>query len=388
MSVTNTEVLIVGSGVIGGAIAYHAAQQGRQVLVVERSEVASAPAASWASAGGMRRQQRPLAEAKLALEAIERWRTLEQELEADLLYRRGGSLVLAETDAEAEHLVAFVQRQQEQGFTDVRLVDRKVGATLVQGLHDGVVAGSYSPGDGQADPVRTTRAFATAAQRYGAIYWSATSVLALLTQNERVIGAQTERGKVQAEQVVLAAGAWSDEVAGSIGLRLPIRTRGLQMISSTPAPHHMLLPVIGAVNRALTLKQLPNGVFLLGGGWPGDPTPDRRSCTLRPRNVQGNWETACELLPAVGRQQIARVWCGLEAQSFDDLPFIGPMPAMDRLTVALGFSGRGFALAPAIGRAVAEQLAGHPTPELDGLSPNRITNFQPDQVEAFLAKKS
>jgi sarcosine oxidase subunit beta len=385
MSVTTTEVLIVGSGIIGSAIAYHAARQGRQVLVVERSEVASAPTASWASAGGVRRQQRPQAEAKLALEAIERWRTLEQELEADLLYRRGGSLLLAETHAEAEHLVAFVQRQQEQGFTDVQLVDRQGVYTLVQGLHDGVVAGSYSPNDGQADPVRTTRAYATAAQQHGAIYWSATSVLALLTQKERVTGAQTERGEVQAEQIVLAAGAWSDEVAGSIGLRLPIRTHGLQMILSTPAPHHMLRPVIGAVNRALTLKQLPDGAFLLGGGWPSDPTPDRRSCTPRPRSIQGNWETACELLPAVGHQQIARVWCGLEAQSFDNLPFIGPFPGVDRLTIALGFSGRGFALAPAIGRSVAEQLAGHPTPELDSLSPNRITSFQPDQIEAFLA---
>jgi sarcosine oxidase, subunit beta len=385
MSVTNTEVLIIGSGIIGSAIAYHVAREGRQVLVVERSEAACAPAASWASAGGVRQQERPQAEAKLILEAIERWSTLEQELEADLLYRRGGSLVLAETDAEAEHLVAFVQHQQEQGFTDVRLVDRQEVYTLVQGLHDGVVAGSYSPSDGQADAVRTTRAFATAAQQYGAIYWSSTSVLALLTQNERVIGAQTERGEVQAEQVVLAAGAWSDEVASSIGLHLPIRTRGLQIILSTPTPHHILLPVIGAVNRALTLKQLPDGAFLLGGGWPSDPSPDRRSCMLRPSSIRGNWETACELLPAVGHQAIAQIWCGLEAQSFDNLPFIGPMPGMDRLTVALGFSGRGFALAPAIGRAVARQLTGHLAPELDSLSPNRITNFQPDQVEAFLA---
>src|SRR5438132_7678366 len=102
MSVTKSEVLIIGGGVMGSAIAYHVARQGRQVLVVERSEeVASAPAASWASAGGVRRQGRHPAEAKLAVEAIERWRTLE----AGVQYRRGGNLLLAETDAEAEQLV-------------------------------------------------------------------------------------------------------------------------------------------------------------------------------------------------------------------------------------------------------------------------------------------
>src|SRR2546421_12748634 len=78
------DVLIIGGGVVGSSIAYRLARQGRQVLVVERSSVAAAPAASWASAGGVRRQGRHPAEARLASEAIERWKTLEQELEADV----------------------------------------------------------------------------------------------------------------------------------------------------------------------------------------------------------------------------------------------------------------------------------------------------------------
>src|SRR6266704_1780420 len=103
----NINVLIVGGGVIGNSIAYHLALQGRKVLVVEKSEVADTPAASWASAGGVRRQGRHPAEAKLAIEAIERWKTLEQELEADLHYRCGGNLLLAESDADADQLSKF-----------------------------------------------------------------------------------------------------------------------------------------------------------------------------------------------------------------------------------------------------------------------------------------
>jgi sarcosine oxidase subunit beta len=385
MSVTKSEVLIIGGGVMGNAIAYHVARQGRQVLVVERSEeVASAPAASWASAGGVRRQGRHLAEAKLAVEAIERWGTLEEELAAGVQYRRGGNLLLAETDAEAEQLVTFIREQQNLGFTDVRLVDRQELTALVPGLHAGVVAGSYSPSDGQADPALTTRAFAAAAQRLGATYWKGTAVLALLAEGERVIGARTWRGEVQAEQVVLAAGAWSDELARTVGLRLPIKTAALQMVLSTPVPQQVLHPVLSAVNRALSLKQVNDGSFLIGGGWPGDPTADRRSYTLREDSVKGNWQTACELLPAVGQQRIARAWCGLEAESLDGLPFIGPIVALDGLMVAVGFSGHGFALAPAVGRAVAEQLIGRAAPELDGLMAGRIGSFQRDAVEEFL----
>src|SRR5437588_614071 len=251
MSVTKSEVLIIGGGVMGSAIAYYVARQRRQVLVVERSEeVASAPAASWASAGGVRRQGRHPAEARLAIEAIQRWKTLPEELQADLHYRSGGNLLLAESDAEAEQLATFVQRQQELGFTDVRLLDRQETRALVPGLNERVLAGSYSPADGQADPVRTTRAFAAAAQRLGATYWNGTAALALLAHKERVIGAQTERGEVLAPHIVLAAGAWSDQIAASIDLRLPIRTLALQMILSTPAQPHIVQPVLSALSRA------------------------------------------------------------------------------------------------------------------------------------------
>jgi sarcosine oxidase, subunit beta len=386
MSDANVDTVIVGGGVIGNSIAYHLARQGQQVLVIERSEVASSPAASWASAGGVRRQGRHPAEARLAIEAIERWKTLEQELEADLHYRHGGNLLLAESDAEADQLVKFVDHQHEIDFADVRLVDRKEARSLVPGLNDRVVAGSYSPIDGQADPVLTTRAFAIAAQRHGAIYWTGTSTSSFTVHKEHVKSVQTERGEITAGHIVLAAGAWSDELAATIGLRLPIRTRALQMILSTPAQSNLLQPVISAVGRVLSLKQVANGAFLLGGGWLGDSTPDRRSFIMRSTSIQGNWATARELLPAVGDQRIARSWCGLEAQSIDDIPFIGSMPGLKGLTIAVGFSGHGFALAPAIGRSVAEQINGHSTPELEGLNPTRIAGFQPHTVESFIAE--
>lgn len=386
MSEVNIDVLIVGGGVIGNSIAYHLARQGQQVIIVERSEVADSPAASWASAGGVRRQGRHPAEAKLALEAIERWKTLEQELEADLHYHRGGNLLLAESDAEADQLSKFVNHQHEIGFADVRLVDRKEAFSLVPGLNDQVVAGSYSPSDGQADPVLTTRAFATAAQHHGAIYWTGTSTSSFSVYKERVVSVQTGRGEVKAEHIVLAAGVWSDELAATIGLRLPIRTRALQMILSTPAQSNLLQPVISAVGRVLSLKQVANGAFLLGGGWLGDPSPDRRSFIMRSSSIQGNWATARELLPAVGEQRIARSWCGLEAQSIDDIPFIGSIPGLKGLTIAVGFSGHGFALAPAIGRCVADQINGRSTPELEGLNSTRIASFQPDTVESFISE--
>ena len=376
MPSTHTGIAIIGGGVTGNSIAYHLARQGQRVLVIERAGIASEPAASWASAGGVRRQGRHPAEAQLASEAIQRWPTLAAELEADLHYRQGGQLLLAESDSEAEQIAAYVQQQHTMGFSDVRLVNRTEAHELVPGLNSQIIAGSYSPIDGQASPPHTTRAFAQAAQRLGATYWTNTTALSLLTHASRVTGVRTTQGDIEAQHTILAAGAWSDELALSAGLRLPIRTVALQMLLSTPAQPGILQPVIGSLSRKLSLKQLDDGSFFIGGGWPGDVSPDRRTYTMRPASISGSWSTASELLPAVAQQRIARSWCGLEAQSIDDIPFIGPAPGIDGLTLALGFSGHGFALAPAVGRAVANLINGQPTTELEGLNPARIAHLK------------
>jgi len=385
MPAITIDILVIGGGVMGSAIAYHLARTGHATLVVEQHAPAAPPSASWASAGGVRRQGRDPAEALLARRALERWPTLEDELGADLHYRQNGQLLVAENDAEAAELVAFVAQQQAIGFSDVRLVHRAELRDLASGLAQQVVAGSFSPADGQADPVRTTHAFAAAAQQLGARYWTETRCLALRTVGTRVVGAETTRGEVMAGQTVLATGAWSDELANGIGLTLPIRTAVYQMLRSTPAPMSLLGPVLSALGRSLSLKQLVDGAYLLGGGWPGDATPDRRGYTLREASIAGGWAAACAILPAVGAQRLAAAWCGLEAESIDGIPLVGPAPGWEQLTLAVGFSGHGFALAPALGRAIADQLAGGRPPELERLDPARMASWDSEVVAQFRA---
>ena len=324
----SAEIVVVGSGVIGSSIAYHLARQGRQVLVVERERPAVEPAASWASAGGVRRQGRDPAEAALAIESIERWPSLAEELGADLGYQQGGNLYVGEGDQEAEIVAQFVERQHANGFADVRLLDRQEAHEVAPALSETVTAASYSPKDGQADPVLTTRAFADAAARHGATAWHDTATLSLIVEGARVTGVRTSRGDVQAEAVVLAAGAWTDELALTAGLTLPIRTRVPQILISSPATPGTLLPVLGSAGRRLSLKQLPSGEFMLGGGWPGIASEDRRSYTMLDASIEGGWAAGVGIVPAVGEQRIVRRWCGLEAESFDHIPLIGPVTGL------------------------------------------------------------
>ena len=267
----SVEVLVIGGGVIGSSIAYHVARQGRSVLVVERNEVAVEPAASWGSAGGVTsdrewirlRRHSPAPPSRAGPR-------LAEELDADLEYRQGGHLLLAENEGEAEDLQSFVQRQHELGLADVSFLDRKAVFSLVPGLGEQVTAGSFSAASGQADP----RLHHARLRQRGATAWvpstgrvpSAWPCNALLTVSlERGPGVASCRRSRPCSRPVPGAVNWPGRWAS----QLPLRTRVLQALRSTPAPPGVLRPVVSAVGRALSLKQHADGALLLGGGWLG-----------------------------------------------------------------------------------------------------------------------
>ena len=383
---TTSDVLIVGGGVIGSAIAYHAARAGLSTLVLDRRDLVSRPGASWASAGGVRSQGRDPAETPLSIAAVNRWASLADELTADLRYRRGGTLQVAESDEQAVEVKAYVEHQQAQGLADVTLLTRQEVVEIVPGVHPDVVAGSFAPNDGQADAVLTTQAFAIAAQRLGAQYRTGEPVLQLLAEGDRVRGVRTATDTLHAGTVVLAASVGSSALAETAGLRLPVRPLALQMLRSSPAPPGRLQPVLGAVRRALSLKQLDDGAFLIGGGWAADITDaENEQARLLPERISGNWADACGVLPEVAQYEIAASWFGIEAESIDAIPFLGPVPGWPGLLLATGFSGHGFALAPVVGELVVADVLEHASPvDVSGLRAARINDFDPDTVRRFI----
>jgi sarcosine oxidase subunit beta len=87
--------------------------------------------------------------------------------------------------------------------------------------------------------------------------------------------------------------------------------------------------------------------------------------------------------PPLRARRIAQSWCGLEGEAIDGVPLIGPLPGVGRLYVAAGFSGHGFQLSPAVGRAVADALTGNEDGALAPLSPSRLAHLDVEQVRAF-----
>jgi sarcosine oxidase subunit beta len=321
--------------------------------VFEQAMPAVEPSASWASAGGVRQQGRDPREWALTVEAARRWPVLADELGTDCQFRAGGHLHVTETPEAVEALAARVRAERQAGI-EVELVDGAAARSIAPLLSDRVVAATFTRCDGQANPRLTSAAFRLAAIRHGVDFC-----------RQAVDGLAVEE-----PLVVLAAGAWTSGVARSAGIELPIQTVGLQMLR-TDRCEPALAPTIASEERALSLKQLPDGAFYIGGGWPADVVGDPFSCQVRADSVRGSWLVASELVPVLAERRIAEKICGLEGQSFDGVPLIGPLAERSDVYLAAGFSGHGFQLAPAVGRAVADELLGKEVPELAGLRPSR-----------------
>jgi sarcosine oxidase subunit beta len=353
-----TRVVIVGGGLMGLSAAFHLrrADPGVRVTVLERARVGAA--ASGASAAGVRAMGRDPAERALALASLARWPGLDRELEAPTRYRRTGGLRLALDEAAWRAAGPWVAGQRADGVP-VEVVDERAARALAPGIAPGCLGGVYAPNDGQAEALPATEAFAAAARRLGARVEEGVGVRALAVEGGRAVGVERADGTCEACDVaIVTAGGWSATLLAGVGMTLPIETRPLQMLLTAPGPP-ALRPVLGAFERKLSLKQLDDGAYLIGGGWPARVTDHAGNrYEMLEESVRASLEVARSVFPPVGGGGLARSWAGLEAFTPDDLPIVGPVPGIGGLLVAAGFSGHGFALSPMIGDILARLATG------------------------------
>jgi sarcosine oxidase subunit beta len=350
--------VIVGGGLMGLSAAFHLrrADPGARVTVLERDRVGAA--ASGASAAGVRAMGRDPAERALALASLARWPDLDRELEAPTGYRRGGGLRIALDEAAWAAVPAWVAEQRADGVP-LEVVDAADAHRLAPGLAPAARGGVHCAIDGQADAMATVRAFASAARRVGAVVVEGAGVRGLVAERGRIVAVERADGsRTACDTAIVTAGAWTGALLADLGVPLDVQTRPLQMLLTQPAPA-ALGPVVGAFDRALSLKQLDDGAYLIGGGWPARVTDHAGNrYEMIEASVAGSLETARAVYPPLAGLAVARGWAGLEAFTPDALPVIGPVPGFTGLLIATGFSGHGFALSPLIGDLLARLTLG------------------------------
>ena len=252
----------------------------------------------------------------------------------------------------------WVAEQRADGVP-VEVVDALAMRRLAPGLSPSCLGGVFCGIDGQAEAMPTVLAFAAAARRLGARVEEGVGVRRLIVERGRIVALErTDGASAAADVVILTAGTWSAALLAEHGVHVPLETRALQMLLTAPAPR-ALAQVLGCFDRKLSLKQLADGSYLIGGGWPALITDeaDNRWETLDD-SIRASREIAGAVYPATSAAPLARSWAGLEAFTPDDVPVLGPVPGIDGLVVAAGFCGHGFALSPAVGDILARLALG------------------------------
>lgn len=369
------DVVIVGGGITGASAAYEIARAGHSVTLFEARRLA-AMASGW-TLGGVRQSGRDPAELPLAKAAVERWGGLDAELGAPTGYRRRGNLRLARTEAEVETIRELVAQQRKLGLDIDYLADNAAIRALAPAIAPSVLAASFCPGDGHADPIPAVQAFTAAATRHGAVIREGVAVRALTRAGDRITGVETADGEtISADRVILATGVHAPELLRPLGLALPLFIKLVCVLQSVPLPP-LFEQVFGVANADAAGRQEIDGRLRITtgiGAWPHEPASWTQDA-LAPRaaDIGALIARVSEVLPALADAGVSRVWGGLIDQTPDALPAIDSHTSIEGLIVAAGFSGHGFGIGPVTGEILAD-LAMSRQPRFD-LSPFKLDRF-------------
>lgn len=347
------DVVIVGGGVIGCAIAYYLAGAGARVAVFERSEVGGE--ASGSAAGMLA----PLADASeggpffdLCLASLSLFPALTEALRdetgIDIEYLPSGILRVATTEAEEAELRSALRREPESAL-GLEWVDAKTLRRLEPRLRPDARGAVYSAQEHQVNASRFTQALARAAEARGVAFFQGVAVTSFVTEGDQVIGLRTQEGTVGADLVVLAAGPWTASLGRRLGVNLPVRPMRGQMIAfpdfNSPLRHV-------AWNGDGYLVPKANG-FLFAGATVEDVGFRKRTTT---RGLAGLRRMATTLVPSLAYLEVATSWAALRPGSPDGHPIIGPLPGWRGVSIASGHFRNGILLAPITGRLMAQLL--------------------------------
>jgi sarcosine oxidase subunit beta len=368
------EIIVIGGGITGAATALRLAEEGRRVTLLERRAIAGM-ASGWTLAG-VRQSGRDPAELPLARAAVALWPTLKERLDADVEYRQHGNLRLARTPAEIEAIRALVDRHAAEGLDLSFLPDNASVRAVAPALSEHVLAASFCPSDGHANPILATRAFAAAAKRRGAVIREGVAARAIRTERGRVTGVETSEGFVPAGAVVVAAGVNTPALLDPLGLDLPLRVTLVEVLQTEALPP-LLDQVFGVANADCAGRQEVDGRLRVTTGsrqWNGDAA-DWSEAALAPgaAAIEALRRRVAHILPAMAEAPLHRAWGGLIDLTPDALPVLDAPEEVAGLVVAAGFSGHGFCLGPVSGEVAADLALGR-TPRHD-LSPFRLGRF-------------
>ena len=373
------DVVIVGSGIVGSSVAYHLAHAGcSNVLVIER-EPHQGKGSTGKSMGGVRAQFTTPVNIQMSMYSINFFAEFDDIVGHPADYRAHGYLFCATTERHLDYLRTNRETQNRLGLTNVEFVSRDDILRMVPQLRaDDILGGTFCPTDGFVDPHSVMMGFMLNARERGVRLWLDTKVTAINIENDGVVGVETTRGPVATRTVVNAAGPWAAEVARMAGAELPVEPLRRQLVPTEPFDQlPQRFPMVIDMSTGFHFRREGKGILL---AWNDEAETPGFKTDFDPSFIEKILTRAAARVPCLIDAEVnpRRGWAGLYEMTPDHHSIIGPVPNIEGLFFANGFSGHGVMHSPASGRITADLILHGESPIVDArlLNVNRFKTGQ------------
>lgn len=351
------EVVVIGGGVVGASVAFHLAEAGVEVLLLERDELGAGSTSK--AAGGVRAQFSDPVNIELGLRSLRAFEEFGERPGAEIDLRQHGYLFLL---SEPDDVTAFEESVAVQNRAGVpsRMLSVDEACELSPWVAgNGLRAAAYSPTDGHCSPESVVHGYAQAARRHGAVIVRHAAVTGIDTTGGAITAVRTGSGSVATSTVVCAAGAWSTSVGAMVGVDLPVSPLRRQILVTEPITD--LPPAMPfTIDFSTSLYFHDEGPGLLVG--MSDPDEEYGfDLHTDDRWLDRLSEVIGRRIPRLSDVGVAHRWAGLYEVTPDHNALVGEAETVSRFLYATGFSGHGFLQGPAIGEVLRDLVLGRPT---------------------------
>ncbi len=391
---TQSQIVIIGGGIVGCSTAYHLAKLGwTDVVLLERKELGSGT--TWAAAGLIAQLRQNQEMSNLARYATQLYSELEAETGVATGWIKTGAIGVCQTDDRRREWLRAAARARAYGIEMHEISLQEAEALCPLMSSNGLVSAFYLPDDGQTDPVGTTQALAKGARMQGVRIFENVPVLDIKLEQGRIAGVVTEHGDIACEYVINCAGMWSRAIGNWINASLPLHAAEHMHAITTPIKGLKKgFPCIRDFDGYTYFKEESGGI-LFGGfepkakAWGMKGIPSQFKFT----ELQEDWdqfeifmECGFDRFPCLEEAEIRHLQVVPESFTPDNAFMLGEIPGIKNFFTACGMNSVGIASAAGAGRAISQWIdRGYPQEQLWPLDVRRFSPWQ--RNSSYLAER-
>ncbi|OQS07245.1 dimethylglycine dehydrogenase, mitochondrial, partial [Thraustotheca clavata] len=397
---TESDVVVIGGGVVGTSIAYHLAKYGaKNVILLEKTELTAG--STWHAAGLVTYFNPGINLKKFHRYSLELYKTLYDETGSNVGLHEPGSIRICTTPERMDEAKYQQSRQNwHPGYQKI------IKPEEIEKLHpllnmDEILGGIHTKGDGHIDPYSVTMALAKGARLHGATILQHTPALALKERSDGSWDVDTKLGTLHAKTIVNCTGFWGRELIEQLGIDLPLVSIEHQYVITNSIPEVQALPtelpVIRDLENSYYLRQERTGMLIgpyeeaakmqVRLDWQATGVPPTFGKELFPSDVERifpHLEAAMERMPTLADAGIQNVTCGPICYAPDALPIVGPLTRYGNKRFPNVFVANGMSYGIAHGGGCGDYVARW---ILDGEPPYDLTEIDPCRYGTWTSKE-